>query len=122
MNSPKLKIGGLRHLHHLGGEEYQITRATGTPRLGTGIRAVLEERIWDSNANVAADIKGEADILTLVESVEQKEKGTKHRTLGEGEQALKETQNKQSVRWRGGNYGKGPCYERQGGLCLKSSS
>lgn len=36
MNSPKLKIGGLRHLHHLGKEEYQITRATGTPRLGTG--------------------------------------------------------------------------------------
>lgn len=83
---------------------------------------MLEERIWDSNANVAADVKGEADILTLVESVEQKEKGTKHRTLEEGEQALKETQNKQSVRWRGGNYGKGPCYERQGGLCLKSSS
>lgn len=51
---------------------------------------MLEERIWDSNANVAADVKGEADILTLVESVEQKEKGTKHRTLGEGEQALKE--------------------------------
>lgn len=79
---------------------------------------MLEERIWESNANVAADVKGEADMLTLVESVEQKEKGT----LGEGEQALKETQNKQSVRWRGGNYGKGPCYERQGGLCLKSSS
>lgn len=113
MNSPKLKIGGLRHLHHLGGEEYQNSK-TGNWK--------SEERIWDSNANVAADVKGEADILTLVESVEQKEKGTKHRTLGEGEQALKETQNKQSVRWRGGNYGKGPCYERQGGLCLKSSS
>lgn len=86
---------------------------------------MLEVRIWESNANVAADVKGEADMLTLVESVEQKEKGTKHRTLGESEQAPEEMWNKQSARWEEETEvgcGKGPCYERQDGLHLKSSS